>query len=130
MTTRIALGIGHNFAAGDQGATANGATEAGTTKAIIDELVKQGMPGFEIIKVPEKLDIKQRNAWINARSADLHAYLELHLDAATPSATGVTTFFVGGNTWAEGEARQFQQGYTRITGLKGRGVKPDTTNRW
>lgn len=127
---RLALAIGHNFAAWDRWAAGNGTTEADTTKAIIDAIVKNGIPWFTITKVPEKLSIKERNAWVNSRAKELEWYIEFHLDSASPQATWVTTYFVGGNTWAQWEAKQFQQEYTRVTGLKGRGVHADTENRW
>lgn len=125
---KIALAIGHNFAKNskgvpDRGAVGNGTTEADTVKAIVDGVIKGGVPGFEIVKVPEGMNIDQRNGWVNAKANELQAYFEFHLDSATPTASGVTTYFVSGNTWAEGEAKQYQMEYTRITGLKGRGVK-------
>jgi hypothetical protein len=102
MTYSIALAIGHNFAGKnkDRGAVSGKITEADTTKKIIDEIVKRGIPGFKVEKVPEGLDIKGRNKWVNDRAKNLHAYFELHLDSATPSASGVTTFFREANDWA------------------------------
>ena len=131
----IAIAIGHNFAKGtngipDKGAIGNGTTEADVTKKIVDAIILKGIPGFNITKVPEGLGINARNKWVNDRADHLQAYFEFHLDSATPAATGVTTFFVGGNTWAAGEATQYQIEYTRVTGLKGRGVKSDTEDRW
>jgi len=132
----IALAIGHNYTkktpngSPDRGASASYTTEADTIKAIVDEIVKKGIPGFTIEKVPEGLDIKGRNKWVNDRSKNLHAYFEFHLDAAQQSATGCRTYFVSDNNWAEWEAKQFQMEYTRITWLKWRGVAWDKTNRW
>lgn len=130
----VALAIGHNYAKNksgiqDRGSYANGAAEADVAKAVVDGLIKRGIPGFNLVKVPEGLSIVQRNAWTNARAKNLHAYLEFHMNAAAdPLATGVETFYVAGNDWAMGEARQFQMAYTRVTGLKGRGVKGDTVS--
>lgn len=96
-------------------------------KGVVDGLIKRGIPGFSLVKVPEGLSIAQRNAWVNARAGTLHAYFEFHMNAAAdPKATGVETFYVSGNSWAMGEARQYQMAFTRVTGLKGRGVKGDT----
>lgn len=128
----IALAIGHNFAwkSKDRGASGNGVTEADTTKNIVDEIVRRGIPWFTIKKVPEWLDIKWRNKWVNDRSKELHAYFEFHLDSATPTASWVTTFFRDGNWWARWEAIQYQKEYTRITGLPGRWVKSDVQTRF
>lgn len=126
---KIALAIGHNFAKWDRWAAANWSTEADTTKKIIDTIIQKWIPWLIVVKVPEWLDIRWRNKWVNSQK-DLSAYFEFHLDSATPTATGVTTYFVWGNNWAEWEAKQFQMEYTRITGLKGRWVHADTENRW
>ena len=120
----IALAIGHNFEKVgkniDRGASGQGTTEADITKKIIDTIIARGIHGFNIVKVPEKLGIDARNKWVNERADHLQAYFEFHLDSATPLATGATTWYVSGNTWAAGEAKQFQMEYTRVTGLKGR----------
>lgn len=126
----IALAIGHNFAKWDRGAVGGNTTEADTTKKIIDIIIAKGIPGFNIVKVPEGLDISGRNKWVNDRATTLQAYFELHLDSATPTATGVTTFFREGNDWARWEAIQYQKEYTRITGLAGRWVRADNTTRF
>lgn len=132
MTYSIAIACGHNFAwkNKDRGATSGKITEADTTKKIVDEIVKRGIPGFTIQKVPEGLDIKWRNKWVNARAESLHAYFEFHLDSATPTASWVTTFFRESNNWARWEAIQYQKEYTRITGLPGRWVKSDVQTRF
>lgn len=130
----ICLAIGHNFAKGtsgvqDKGAYWNGLSEADVTKKIIDDIISRWIPGFNIVKCPEGLSIDQRNKWVNSRTDKLHGYFEFHLDSATPQATGATTFFVGWNTWSEWEAKQYQEEYSRITWIKSRWVKPDTSTR-
>ena len=131
----ICLAIGHNFAKGtsgvqDKGAYWNSFSEADVTKKIIDDIISRGIPGFNIVKCPEGLSIDQRNKWVNSRTDKLHGYFEFHLDSATPQATGSCIYFVGWNTWAEWEAKQYQEEYSRVTGIKTRWVLADTTNRW
>lgn len=126
---KIAFGIGHNFAKWDKGASGNGTTEADVTKMIIDTIIKRGISGFQVVKCPEGLDIPGRNKWVNSQ-VNLSAYFELHLDSATPQATGCCVYYVGGNEWAKNEAIQYQRAYTTVTGLHSRWVNADTTNRW
>lgn len=128
----IALAIGHNFAwkNRDRGASWNWFVEAEVTKKIVDEIVKRWIPWFNIQKVPEWLDIKWRNKWVNDRAKELHAYFEFHLDSASPTASGVTTFFVAWNNWARGESIQYQKEYTRITWLPWRWVREDVQTRF
>jgi N-acetylmuramoyl-L-alanine amidase len=68
--------------------------------------------GFEYVRVPTKLNINQRLAWI-AKQKNVSMVCELHLDSATPQATGSTAFYVGGNNWAMAEARKFSEVYAQ-----------------
>jgi N-acetylmuramoyl-L-alanine amidase len=88
------------------------------------------LPDFAFVKIPEGLDITGRCNWVKERRNLLSGIMEFHLDSASPAAAGCTTFFVDGNEWAAGMARKFQMAYTNATGLKGRGIKPDTSTRF
>lgn len=131
----LALACGHNLAKGpsgslDRGAVGNGVTEFDTTKPIVDALVAMKDPAFAFVKIPEGLDITGRCNWVKERRKLLDGIMEFHLDSASPTVSGCTTFFVDGNEWAAGMARKFQMAYTNVTGLKGRGIKPDTSTRF
>jgi N-acetylmuramoyl-L-alanine amidase len=132
---KIALACGHNkakasmFAVPDQGASYAGRTEYGITRELVSQIARKGIPGFEIVVVPEGLGIDARCKYVNGIK-NLNMLMEFHLDAATPSAKGCTTYYVSGNDWAQNESREFQREYTRVTGISGRGVKGDMENRW
>jgi len=135
---KIFISCGHNNAKQyawslyrDQGASSGGNTEYQITRKIANELKKfPSEHGTELVYVPEWLNLSQRVAFINKYAVDGDMCIELHLDSATPQAEGCTTYFMTGSRYAEDKARLFQQEYTRITGIKGRWVKGDTTNRW
>ena len=140
---QIFISCGHNNAknyiwstARDQGASAtsfgNTMTEYQFSKKISAEIARK-FPAENWTKyvfVPEWLNLSQRIAYINKNAVDGDMCIELHLDSANPLAEGCTTYFMTGSKYAEDKARLFQQEYTRITGVKGRWVKGDTTNRW
>lgn len=125
------LSIGHNWGNGDQGAAANGTTEAAEVKKIIDAIIKQGIPGVNLIKVPEKLTLAQRVSWINKNLAGkIEPFaMEFHLDAAGVTARGASVWYAAQNTYTPNEGRQFLQKYTEVTGLTSRRVNPDSQNR-
>lgn len=131
----IALACGHNkakaslWSSPDMGASGNATTEYAITRQLVTQIAKRGIPGFNIVVVPEGLDINARCKYVNGIK-NLNMLMEFHLDSATPSARGCTTYYVSGNDWAQNEAREFQKEYTRVTGLAGRGVKGDMENRW
>lgn len=136
---KIFISCGHNNARNlrswflkDQWASSGGNTEYQITRKICNEIQKKFKPeiGTEFVYVPEWLQLVDRVAWINNRAIDGDMCIELHLDSATPQAEGCTTYFMTGSKYAEDKARIFQQEYTRVTGIKGRWVKGDTTNRW
>ncbi len=120
----------------DQGATAtiNGVlnTEYQYSRKISSEIVKKfpAENGTSYVIVPEGLNLSQRVAYINKNAVDGDMCIEIHMDSAAPQAEGCTTYFMTWSKYAEDKARTFQQEYTRATGIKGRWVKWDTTNRW
>lgn len=130
----IILACGHNLAkdspaaAPDRGASGNGRTEYDVTRALVTEIVRRGIPGFRIVVAPEGMGIVERCKFVN-ETPGAKMLMEFHLDAATESASGCSTWHVSGNDWAANEARQFQAEYTRVTGLRGRGVRGDQENR-
>lgn len=129
---KIIFWVGHNFSNGDRGAVANWTTEADFVNELVNKLVKTRVDWFQFIKCPNFKGIKERNQFVNANAPDM--YMEFHLDSfvsdGKSNPTGCTTFFVDKNTWAEWEAKQFQMEYTRVTWMKGRGVKSDATSRF
>jgi N-acetylmuramoyl-L-alanine amidase len=132
----VFVSMGHNKARAykigpmDLGAAHNGETEFKYVEKVAVELKKLSIPNVALVFVPVGLGIDARVKWINARSKDGDAVIELHMDSGPTSASGCTTFFFAGSDYAQAKAKLFQMEYTRITGLPGRGVKPDTATRF
>ena len=125
------LSIWHNWGWWDQGASANGTTEAIEVKKIIDSIMKQWIPWITLIKVPEKLTLTQRINWINNNLAwkSEPLSMEFHLDSWPVTASGASVRYNDNNEFTHQEWRQFLQKYTEITWFKSRWVNSDTTNR-
>lgn len=115
----------------DKGASGNGTTEFDVTKAIIDEVIRVGIPGVNIVKVPELLNLEERIKWINntfTKYPEPFA-MEIHLDSAGATATGASVWYNDDNQYTKNEGKKFLAMYTNITGLPSRHVNSDRTNR-
>jgi N-acetylmuramoyl-L-alanine amidase len=132
----VFLSIGHNrgrrlpWTTADEGASGNGTTEFLVTRMIVDEVLAKYRGELALIKVPEGLNLNQRVAFINKNAVDGDICIEFHLDSS-PDRTieGCSTWYYTGSDFAMKKARDFQMEYTRVTGIRGRGVHGDTTNR-
>ena len=113
----------------DNGAAANWTTEFAVVNPILDSVIRTWIPWFRLVKVPVWLNLNQRVKYINSNSRDGDVCIEFHLDSA-PNADGCTTFYFTGSTYAQAKATTFQQEYTRVSGIRWRGVKGDTTSRF
>lgn len=118
----------------DIGAIGNNSTELEVTKPIVDEIVRKGVPGCVVIKVPEGLNIQERVQWINERVANVSVYpeafaFEFHLDSGPETAKGASVWYNDDNRYTLAEGKQFLAEYTNITGLTSRHVNSDKTNR-
>lgn len=106
-------------------------TEFQYWKRIVAEIHKLGKYEF----VPYWLNLTQRIKWINDRCVDGDMCIELHMDSYSYkewmayNPEGCSTWFMSESKYAEDLAKVFQQEYTRVTGIKWRGVKGDKTNR-
>lgn len=99
-------------------------TEFQYWKRIVAEIHKLGRYEF----VPYGLNLTQRIKWINDRCVDGDMCIEIHMDSF-PNAQWCSTWHMSGSKYAEDLAKVFQKEYTRVTGIKGRWVHGDKTNR-
>lgn len=97
------------------------------TNKIADAIITKNIKNFQFLKTPKYLGIYERARWANAQGADL--IIDLHLDSASPQATGITTFFHFGKNHEKNIAENFGKIFSEKIGLKNRGAKPDTTTR-
>lgn len=132
----IFLSVGHNrgrrlpWTSPDEGAIGCGTSEYKISRMIVDEIISRYKGDLAIVRVPDGLNLVQRIAFINKNAVDGDICIEFHLDASgDPSVEGCSTWYYTGSDYAMKKARDFQIEYTRVTGIKGRGVHGDTTNR-
>jgi N-acetylmuramoyl-L-alanine amidase len=124
--------VGHGN--GDVGAVATHqgkvSYEFSTCKAVLDRAkVIMKAQGVNVEYVPLDLSLPLRIKWVNANVRNDMALVELHMNAAAASATGAEMFYYRGNAQSEGLADQLLKAYCKSTGLRSRGVKPDTATR-
>lgn len=131
---KVFLSLGHNLANWDKWAVSDWITEFDTCAEIAKQTAFIARRPFESVPfilelVPKNLWINERCAWINKKAVWGDYMVELHMNAATPEATGVETFYFAGSRVGQECARRFQMEFTKQTGLKGRWVKEDTATR-
>lgn len=81
--------------------------------------------GVQIGIVPDGT-LKQRTAWINNNKVEM--VIELHLDSA-PVASGCTLFYYDGFNQVRDAGKPLLETYSQYSGIKSRGVKPDSSTR-
>lgn len=133
FSMQVFLSLGHNNAFNfindhgkvrlsiyrDQGAVSGDDTEFKYSQKIANEIKKLwNIPGVELKIVPEGLNLQDRIKYINANSFNKDICIELHMDSASPSALGCSTWYISASDYAEGKAKVFQMEYTRVTGIK------------
>lgn len=97
---------------------------------IVDEVISKYKGDLALVRVPDGLNLTQRISWINKMAVDGDICIEFHLDASSGAGVeGCSTWYYTGSDYAMKKAREWQMEYTRVTGIRGRGVHGDTTNR-
>lgn len=129
---RIFISAGHGGIEGgvyDPGGIAAGTTEARemilTRDLVLTELRSRS---FEVLSVPDDLNLEQSIAWINSRFRSGDVALEIHADAfSNPTVRGTSVFHIANNDERKRDAEQLILDLLkRIPQLVNRGAKPDT----
>lgn len=123
---KICLVAGHG--AGDPGAVANGFQEHEVAKEVLTRTLDI-LSGYQVdvVSILDNYNLSNKIKFINGQNFDVS--IEFHLDAATPSATGMTTFFYTGSTESQKMGTQLHNSVQKGTGLKSRGVIGDKSSR-
>lgn len=132
--SKIFFSVGHGLGFGDPGAVA---THSGTTyyeytvaKNALDRAkVIMKAQGVNVEYVPLDLTLPLRIKWVNANIRNDQCLVELHLNAASAAAQGAEMFHYRNNPASAQLADQLLKVYCKSTGLKSRGIKPDTATR-
>lgn len=130
MNKTIILDAGHNNA-DDCGAAAHGTTEAVEAIKIRDNLAKLLEQNFEVVVIPDDLNLKKSIEWVNEKykTLDDGLALSIHLNAGGGgNASGAETFYYPNNEISKNIAETIINHYSKITGFKNRGAKPDTAS--
>lgn len=128
---KIIIDAGHVDSV-DPGAVANNTTEHAEVKRLalyIMEKVKT-LPEFsayQFILVPTDKTLVQKIAYVNSIAASTDYTISLHLNSASPQATGTETYFRTENTTHRNKAILLQAGVVSVLQLADRGVRGDTT---
>lgn len=125
---KVVLAIGHHD--NDPGAVGNGTTEHAEVKRVVLEamqILKER--GVDIITPPTSLSLTEKVAWINANTNADDFSIEVHLDSAGATATGISTWYCAGKTKERTVAEYFANALSTRMNLRNRGAKKDTDNR-
>lgn len=126
----IYVGAGHGgVGAGgmDRGAFGHGESEWDVCTAVLHALLEKHKDRLRL--VPQRLQLKNRIAWLEKHLAPDDVYVELHMNAATPTATGAEIFSKRGDNRKMTIARGMINRYCEKTELRNRGAKPDTATQ-
>lgn len=113
----------------DPGAIVDGVVEAQEMISLRDLVVQHlRSRNYEVLSVPDDLNLTQTVEWINSRSRVGDVALELHADAvADRSVRGASVFYIANNDQRKVQAEQLLQIYLRrVPQMPSRGAKPDT----
>ena len=111
----------------DPGAEANGTSEHAEVELLRSDVVARLDGRIEVLLVPNNnKTLHDKGAFIRDNFAADDVLLSLHLNAATPAATGAEILFDDQKPQNKAEAKRLVTAYCKKTGLKNRGAKPDT----
>ena len=129
MKKVIYLNAGHSLT--DPGAVSRFGKESDFNRKIRDALIPELQNnGFEVQVVPDNLNLIQSIKWVNQRTKSLNDGLALSIHCNAGGGTGAECYYYGGNVTSKNLASKLLSEYCRVTGLRNRGVKPDTSTRF
>lgn len=84
--------------------------------------------GFEVLTVPDELDLKKSIAWVNERTGGLNEGLavDIHLNALSDTSARGTEVFHGTSDTSKAIAQTIVDAVANGMGIQNRGAKPDT----
>lgn len=127
---RVILAAGHG--GGDNGAAAQGTTEAHETVQITNKVadILRGK-GVEVVLVPHSLNLGPTIDWINARYKGLEDGLSIEIHKNSGGGTGSEVWTPSyPNATSKQNAAKIADALGAATGLRNRGVKEAQHNRW
>lgn len=130
MAKTVALSAGHQLHV-DNGASYKELIEADLTIKIAmraAEIIRKH--GVDCLYVPDNLSLVQTIAWINQRASQISICVDVHINSGK-GGNGVEGWnYVGGPNASDVLSRNLADACAAETGLKNRGVKDESTNRY
>lgn len=127
MKKTIILDAGHSLT--DSGAKTNQTTEAKEAIKIRNKLSPLLKQNFEVVEVPDELNLAQSIKWVNARYPNLNDGLALSIHLNAGGGYGAEIFYWDGDENSRNIAKTIIDKYCWLTRFRNRGAKADTTTR-
>lgn len=127
MKKTIILNAGHSIS--DPGAVYNDTTESMEARKIRDYLVPLLERNFEVLVVPDNLNLIESINWVNERVEKLNDGLALSIHLNAGGGDGAESYYYGNNFNSKDFTSMILDKYCEVTGYKNRGAKPDTKTR-
>lgn len=133
MKKNIIINSGHwgNSTAGDPGAIVEGFIERDENMKIRDAVVPLlKAEGFEVIVVPDSLNLKASIAFVNqnAKSLEDGLALDIHLNKDSGILGGAEVYFFAGSQKSKDKAEVLSRNIAQTIGVPNRGARPDTSS--
>ena len=129
MKKIIYLNSGHF--SGDPGAIVEGFRESEENQKIRDALVpKLKAEGFEVVVIPDTLDLRKSIDLVNQNARDLEDGLgiDIHLNRDSGIASGTEVYFYAGSQASKDKAEVLSRNISQILRIPDRGARPDTSS--
>lgn len=127
MEKMIILDAGHSIT--EPGAVANNTTEAKEAIKIRDMLIPLLKQNFEVIVVPDNLNLIQSINWVNSKCPNLDDGLALAIHLNASGGHGAETLYYAGEEKSRKIAQTIIDKYCSLTRFRNRGAKPDSSTR-
>ncbi|MFH0854331.1 MAG: N-acetylmuramoyl-L-alanine amidase [Candidatus Falkowbacteria bacterium] len=127
MKKTIILNAGHSI--NDPGAKTNITTEAQEAIKIRDKLVPLLKQNFEVVIVPDDLNLTDSIKWVNDRYSKLEDGLAFSVHLNAGGGHGAEIFYYEGSEESRRKAKIIIDKYCNLTSFRNRGVKPDTSSQ-
>lgn len=131
ITKRVILAAGHG--GGDNGAAAQGTTEAHETVQITDKVAEilRKAGNIDVVVVPHSLNLGPTIDWINARFKNLNDGIAIEIHKNSGGGTGSEVWAPSyPDATSKANAQKIANALAAATGQRNRGVKEAQHNRW
>lgn len=127
MKRKIILNAGHSLS--ESGAAYHSTTESKEVIKIRDKLTPLLEQSFDVIVVPDDLNLIDSIKWVNERCDDIEDGLAFSIHLNAGGGFGAETLYYGGDENSRKIAQAIIDKYCGLTRFRNRGAKPDSGTR-